>query len=367
LGELRRGNRRTFRSDAACDWDHRATLAAVSQEGKKSANSLEDWLVEPAGDRSEDAEPDAVPEAFVPAEDKPSEPRARDESIRANSPWLVEPAAAANGRPTEQPDPPETTAEEDIRTDELAAALGRLEKRAEEEGRRADREAKRADELADRVATLETDLEHAAKPEKPGKRRDSKKLQLIKDALDEKRAENADLAKQIRDLRTELRMQGKEAKANLSSAVKERDAEAKRRLTEVEADFEERLSKREAELRVQRERREGELRERIGELKLALGEAKDEAKKATEEKGSATGRLGISKRAKRDTKDDGLDVNTVTFEELRGLGLTVTQSARLIAYRDTREGYESLDELREIPGLSAQTVRELQSQLTLQS
>jgi DNA uptake protein ComE-like DNA-binding protein len=346
----------------------------VSQEGKKSADSVEDWLIEPAGDRAQDREPDADPESIA----------------ASTAQWLIDPPSGANGRAAEQTDAPngdvaappparshdvpteteteaETRAEEDIRTDELAAALGRLEKRAEEEGRRADREAKRADELADRVATLETDLEHAAKPEKPGKRGDSKKLQLIKDALDEKRAENADLAKQIRDLRTELRMQGKEAKANLSSAVKERDAEAKRRLTEVEADFDERLSQREAELRVQRERREGELRERIGELELALAEAKDEAKKAAEEKKSATGRLGISKRAKRDTKDDGLDVNTVTFEELRGLGLTVTQSARLIAYRDVREGYESLDELKEIPGLSAQTVRELQSQLTLSS
>jgi DNA uptake protein ComE-like DNA-binding protein len=340
----------------------------VSQEGKKSANSVEDWLIEPARDRSEDAEPDAAPEAFVPAEDKPSEPRARDESIGANTAqWLVEPAASANGRPTEQPDAPETRAEEDVRTDELAAALGRLEKRAEEEGRRADREAKRAEELAVSVVKLESELKQAPEPAKPAKRGDPKKLQLIKDALDEKREENADLAKQIRDLRTELRVQAKEAKANLSTAVKERDAELKKSVGEAEAGFEERMGQKEADLRKQFKAREDKLRERIGELEIAVAEAKDKAKKATEEMKSATGRRGISKRAKRAANDDGLDVNTATFEELRDLGLSVTQSARLIAYRDVRDGYESLDELREIPGLSSETVRELQSQLILSS
>jgi hypothetical protein len=49
-------------------------------------------------------------------------------------------------------------------------------------------------------------------------------------------------------------------------------------------------------------------------------------------------------------------INDATFEQLRSLGLSVTQSARLIAYRESRGGYDSVDELAEIPGLSRETV-----------
>lgn len=40
-----------------------------------------------------------------------------------------------------------------------------------------------------------------------------------------------------------------------------------------------------------------------------------------------------------------LDLNAATFEQLRTLELSVTQSARLIAARDTRGGFESINEL----------------------
>ena len=40
--------------------------------------------------------------------------------------------------------------------------------------------------------------------------------------------------------------------------------------------------------------------------------------------------------------DESSYVNGATFEQLRGLGLSVTQSARMIAYRDVRGGYPAL-------------------------
>jgi DNA uptake protein ComE-like DNA-binding protein len=43
----------------------------------------------------------------------------------------------------------------------------------------------------------------------------------------------------------------------------------------------------------------------------------------------------------------------------------VTQSARLIAYRDVRGGYESLDEIDDVPGLSEKTRGELKDRLKL--
>jgi Helix-hairpin-helix motif len=75
-----------------------------------------------------------------------------------------------------------------------------------------------------------------------------------------------------------------------------------------------------------------------------------------------------TRRPKRATGKNGrLDLNAATFEELRGLGLSVTQSARLLGYRDTRGGYRSLDELDEIPGLPKATRAELRSRLKLGS
>jgi DNA uptake protein ComE-like DNA-binding protein len=78
----------------------------------------------------------------------------------------------------------------------------------------------------------------------------------------------------------------------------------------------------------------------------------------------ATGRTSSKSRTRR-RKAEKLDLNEATFEDLRELGLSVTQSARLIAYRDVREGYKSLDELDEIPGLSEETRTELRAQLKL--
>lgn len=46
-----------------------------------------------------------------------------------------------------------------------------------------------------------------------------------------------------------------------------------------------------------------------------------------------------------------LDVNRASFEDLRHLGLTITQAARVITLRDKRGGYDSLDDLDLVPGL----------------
>jgi DNA uptake protein ComE-like DNA-binding protein len=60
---------------------------------------------------------------------------------------------------------------------------------------------------------------------------------------------------------------------------------------------------------------------------------------------------------KRRTK---LDLNKATFDELRGLGLSVTQTSRVIARREA-DGFASVDDLEEIPGLARATVTKLRS------
>ena len=43
-------------------------------------------------------------------------------------------------------------------------------------------------------------------------------------------------------------------------------------------------------------------------------------------------------------------INDASFEQLRDLGLSVTQTGRVLAYRERLGGFRAVDELDEIPG-----------------
>jgi DNA uptake protein ComE-like DNA-binding protein len=314
---------------------------------KKSAPSVDEWLVEADGPRSERREKEAGPEDFVPdeGEAKPTPPPG--ESIGAETAqWIVPDLRAPNGQLIERaPAVPEgDTAEANLRGGELGEIITQLEARLEKETRRADREAAKAAKLAERATATKTRTASR-----------SKKLKKGEQTLKEQREENTALQKRIR---------------------------------EAEEDFDTRLSQMETDLTKQFEEREAELRDRIRELEAELSQAKKgkpatkaartrrrtttskatisgaRSKPAARAKASGARTTG-STRARRGTKNGKLDLNEAKFEELRELGLSVTQSARLIAYRDVRGGYGSLDELDEIPGLSAETRRELRGRLQL--
>jgi DNA uptake protein ComE-like DNA-binding protein len=63
----------------------------------------------------------------------------------------------------------------------------------------------------------------------------------------------------------------------------------------------------------------------------------------------------------RQTRAGKLDLNQATFEDLRALGLNVTQSSRLIAYRDTTGGLSSFAEIEELRGFGTATLDLLRS------
>jgi DNA uptake protein ComE-like DNA-binding protein len=111
------------------------------------------------------------------------------------------------------------------------------------------------------------------------------------------------------------------------------------------AELETRLKEREAEFKQTLEQREAEYAEALRERHEALKEERLDAHEA-EVRGK-------------------LDVNEATFEQFRDLGLSVTQSARLISHRDARGGFDSLDELDEVPGLPKGLKRTLRDQLEL--
>jgi competence protein ComEA len=58
-----------------------------------------------------------------------------------------------------------------------------------------------------------------------------------------------------------------------------------------------------------------------------------------------------------------LDINAASYEELRTLRLSVTQTGRVLAHRERKGGFGSLDELDEIPGFPQAFLAELKSQL----
>ena len=62
---------------------------------------------------------------------------------------------------------------------------------------------------------------------------------------------------------------------------------------------------------------------------------------------------------------DKLNLNQATYDQLRRLKLSVTQTGRVLAYRDRLGGFKSLDELDEIVGFPRDVLVELKQKLTL--
>ena len=56
---------------------------------------------------------------------------------------------------------------------------------------------------------------------------------------------------------------------------------------------------------------------------------------------------------------EGVDLNGASFEDLRAVGFSATQAARIVSHREASGGFESLDGLREVPGLPDELVAEV--------
>ena len=319
---------------------------AVALSGKKGAHSPEDWLLETAGRRSDERRKETVPEDLAPDGGEPVEGQAHDGSIGVDAAqWLADPHGGPKGRAAEQ-------------------------------SKRAD------DDAAEAVA-------------ESGKRVDSKELQQAKQDLEAQREKNAELANRITHLETELRVQAKEANATMASTLKEREAEfaaalrerdeaLKQRETELKEQLSDRYEKRNADLSKDFDERQAELEHQLAALEMRLDVREDELREQASRREAklenrirelqeqlADAKLGTSeattasKRTRRSGRGENgeLEVNDVSFEQLRELGLSVTQSTRMIAYRETRGGFDSMDELDEIPGLSKEARETLKTLL----
>jgi DNA uptake protein ComE-like DNA-binding protein len=54
-----------------------------------------------------------------------------------------------------------------------------------------------------------------------------------------------------------------------------------------------------------------------------------------------------------------IDLNTVSFEQLRAESLSVTQATRLLAHRERVGRFQSVDDLDQIPGIPQDQLEDL--------
>jgi DNA uptake protein ComE-like DNA-binding protein len=112
-------------------------------------------------------------------------------------------------------------------------------------------------------------------------------------------------------------------------------------------------------------------KEQIARMQAQLSETKESAAEGSADKAPASAEQPDPKAPadpyvagrRRSSRSGRLDVNRVTFEQLRELGLSVTQSARVIAYRDIRRGFSKVDDLEGVPGLSKGDLAKLRAEL----
>jgi DNA uptake protein ComE-like DNA-binding protein len=67
--------------------------------------------------------------------------------------------------------------------------------------------------------------------------------------------------------------------------------------------------------------------------------------------------------ALQEAPTEKISLSAASFEELRALGLSVTQTQRVIEYREASSGFDSLDELESVPGFERSLLVELKSRL----
>jgi competence ComEA-like helix-hairpin-helix protein len=60
-----------------------------------------------------------------------------------------------------------------------------------------------------------------------------------------------------------------------------------------------------------------------------------------------------------------VSLNSATFEQLRGEGLSVTQATRVLAYRERLGGYSSVDDLDDVPGFPEEFLADLKHRVTV--
>jgi DNA uptake protein ComE-like DNA-binding protein len=62
---------------------------------------------------------------------------------------------------------------------------------------------------------------------------------------------------------------------------------------------------------------------------------------------------------------EAINLNSVTFEQLRSQNLSVTQATRLLAHRERLGGFNSVDDLDQVAGFPPDVLADLKSRATV--
>jgi DNA uptake protein ComE-like DNA-binding protein len=191
------------------------------------------------------------------------------------------------------------------------------------------------------------------------------------------------------DAEARIARKAEEARREIEEEAGQRAVESERRalaaeeqLEAIQADAAKRSSEMRAAAadwlrgRAEALRREGEARAREKierERELRHSDAEDQI-------GEVTERAGAAQKTARDTAisdthewtagalqeaptEKKLSLSAASFEELRAVGLSVTQTQRVIEYREANDGFNSLDELDSVPGFERSLLVELKSRV----
>jgi DNA uptake protein ComE-like DNA-binding protein len=257
-------------------------------------------------------------EASVPEGAKP-EPAAEEKPAEAVKKTLPERIA-----PEYQPKVEETNggSEADWRVDRIAERAERVKTALQASG-------DRGDAVDERARAAAADAAMALVREAEAKARDAA------EAADRMAAKVADLAERLATQEGELRQL--------------RDA------TEVA----ERLSGRIESLSEQLASREAELKRLREEVERSSSEPEQpQAEPQAEEPRHQPREPG---HRRQQTRPSALDLNSVGFDELCEMGLSVKQAARLIGYREQQGGFESPDDLDRLSGMPEKTIEALKN------
>ncbi len=115
--------------------------------------------------------------------------------------------------------------------------------------------------------------------------------------------------------------------------------------------------RRRAEARRARRAEKAAEREKQG----STAKAASQVKSSSESKGADS--QPATEKARPRRRGGPLDVNKASFEQFRELGMSVTQATRVIAYRERQNGFQSVDDLDAVPGLSKKLIK-IRDQLT---
>jgi DNA uptake protein ComE-like DNA-binding protein len=91
------------------------------------------------------------------------------------------------------------------------------------------------------------------------------------------------------------------------------------------------------------------------------------ARRQAHARGRKSAAAGATRREQpqRAVPEGPINVNQVTYEQLRAMKLTITQSRRLLAYRHRIKRFDSLDQLNALPGFPSTVLERLKDRLSV--